>query len=70
LNWRLWLRGDVGGFGVGTQRSINAIANVQYIINQYVLFTVGYRYLGIDFKEDVLNDVRLKGVQLALGIHF
>ncbi len=70
-NWQLWLRGDVGGFGVATQRSINAIANVQYIINQYVSFAVGYRYLGIDFKEeDVLNDVRLKGVQLALGIHF
>jgi len=70
-NWQLWLRGDVGGFGVGTQRSINATANVQYIINQYISFAVGYRYLGIDFKEDdVLNDVKLKGVQLALGIHF
>jgi len=70
-NWQLWLRGDVGGFGVGTQRSINAIANVQYIINKYISFAVGYRYLGIDFKEeDVLHEVKLKGVQLGLGIHF
>jgi hypothetical protein len=70
-NWQLWLRGDVGGFGVGTQRSINAIANVQYFINKYVSFAAGYRYLAIDFKEeDVLHDVRLKGVQLGLGIHF
>ena len=70
-NWQLWLRGDVGGFGVGTQRSVNAIINLHYIINQYISFAVGYRYLGIDFKEeDVLRDVQLKGVQLALGIHF
>ena len=70
-NWQLSLRGDVGGFGVGTQRSINAIANVQYMINQNLSFALGYRYLGLDFKEeDILSDVRLKGMQLALVIHF
>ncbi len=70
-NWQLWLRGDVGGFGVATQRSMNATANVQYIINQHISFAVGYRYLDIDFKEeDVLHNVQLKGMQMALGIHF
>jgi len=70
-NWQLSLRGDVGGFGVGTQRSINAIASVQYMLNQYLSFALGYRYLALDFnEEDILNDVRLKGMQLALGIHF
>ncbi len=70
-NWQLWLRGDVGGFGVGTKRSINALANLQYSFNKYVSFIVGYRYLEIDFKEeDVLQEVKLKGVYLGLGIHF
>ncbi|GMR01457.1 MAG: hypothetical protein BMS9Abin19_0845 [Gammaproteobacteria bacterium] len=70
-NWQLWLRGDVGGFGVGTQRTINALANIQYIFNKYVSLTAGYRYLQIDFKEeDVLNDVKLEGVYLGVGIHF
>jgi len=69
--WQLWLRGDVGGFDVGTQRMVNATANVQYIFNTYVSFTVGYRYLQIDFKEDdILYDVNLKGVYLGVGIHF
>ncbi len=70
-NWQLWLRGDVGGFGVGTKRSINALANAQYIFNDYVSFIVGYRYLEIDFKEeDVLQEVKLKGVYLGVGMHF
>lgn len=69
--WKLWLQGDVGGFEVATQRTVNAIANMQYIINTYVSFTVGYRYLQIDFKEDdILYDVNLKGVYLGVGIHF
>lgn len=70
-NWQLWLQGDIGGFEVATQRTVNAMANVQYIFNSYVSLTVGYRYLQIDFKEDdILYDVNLKGVYLGVGIHF
>lgn len=70
-NWQFWLQGDIGGFEVSTQRTVNAVVNVQYIINNYVSFTTGYRYLQIDFKEDdVLYDVNLKGVYLGVGIHF
>jgi len=70
-NWQLWLRGDVGVFSVDTKRNINALANVQYIFNQYVSAIVGYRYFKIDFKQgDILKDVELKGVYLGVGIHF
>jgi outer membrane receptor protein involved in Fe transport len=70
-NWQLWLRADLGGFDVSTQRMINATADVQYMFNDYVSMTVGYRYLQIDFKEDdFLYDVNLKGAYLGLGIHF
>ena len=70
-NWHVWLRGDIGGFNVGTQRSINATADIQYILNSSVSFTMGYRYLDIKFKEDdVLYDVVLDGLYLGVGIHF
>lgn len=70
-SWQLWLQGDIGGFEVATQRTVNAMANVQYIINNTISLTVGYRYLQIDFKEDdILYDVNLKGVYLGVGIHF
>ena len=70
-NWQLWLRGDIGGFDVSTQRMINTTADLQYLFNDTFSFTVGYRYLQIDFKEDdFLYDVNLKGVYLGVGIHF
>jgi len=69
--WQLWLRGDIGGFNVGTEKTVNTIANIQYIINSTISFTAGYRYFQLDFKEDdLLYDVKLKGVYLGLGIHF
>ncbi|MFV2005585.1 MAG: hypothetical protein ACC650_10275 [Gammaproteobacteria bacterium] len=69
--WHAWVRGDIGGYNVGTQRIINFTADMQYIINTYLSFSLGYRYLKIDFKEDdVLYDVSLNGLQIGLGIHF
>ncbi|RKZ67322.1 MAG: hypothetical protein DRQ44_05745 [Gammaproteobacteria bacterium] len=69
--WHTWLRGDIAGFGVGTQRSINITADIQYLLNSSISFTVGYRYLDIEFKEDdVLYEVILDGIYLGLGIHF
>jgi len=69
--WHTWVRGDIGGFDVSTQRVINFIANMQYLMNSNISFTIGYRYLQIDFKQDdFLYDVTLNGIQLAVGIHF
>lgn len=69
--WHTWLRADIGGFGVSTQRIINITGDVQYIINTHVSFSMGYRYLEIDFKEgDILYDVTLNGLQISVGIHF
>jgi len=70
-NWLVWLRGNMGGFNASTQRIIDLSADVQYLINSTISFTMGYRYLKIDFKEDdVLYNVALDGVYMALGIHF
>lgn len=69
--WLVWLRGNMGGFNASTQRIIDLSTDIQYLINTTISFTMGYRYLKIDFKEDdVLYDVALDGVYLGLGIHF
>lgn len=69
--WLIWLRGSMGGFNVSTQRIIDISTDVQYLINPTVSFTIGYRYLEIDFKDDdVLYEVALDGVHIGLGIHF
>ncbi len=69
--WHAWLRGDIGGFNIATQRVINFTADMQYIINTYISLSMGYRYLAIDFKEDdILYDVSLNGLQIGIGIHF
>ncbi len=69
--WVVWLRGSMGGFNVDTQRIIDASADFQYLINSSISFTIGYRYLEIDFKEDdILYDVTLDGLHIGLGIHF
>jgi len=69
--WLVWLRGNMGGFNVSTQRIIDLSTDVQYLINSTISFTMGYRYLKIDFKEDdVLYNVTLDGVHIGLGIHF
>ena len=69
--WLIWLRGSMGGFNVSTQRIIDVSTDFQYLINPTISFTIGYRYLKIDFKQDdVLYDVALDGVHIGLGIHF
>lgn len=69
--WLVWLRGNMGGFNASTQRIIDLSTDIQYLINSTISFTIGYRYLKIDFKEDdVLYDVALDGVYMGLGIHF
>jgi len=69
--WLVWLRGNMGGFNASTQRIIDLSTDIQYLINSTISFSMGYRYLKIDFKEDdVLYNVTLDGVYIGLGIHF
>jgi hypothetical protein len=70
-NWLVWLRGNMGGFNASTQRIIDLSSDIQYLMNKNISFSMGYRYLKIDFKEDdILYDVALDGIYLGLGIHF
>ncbi len=70
-NWHSMVRGDIGGFNVGTQRMINVSADILYKLNSIISFSVGYRYLHIKFKdEDFLSEVALQGMRLGASIYF
>jgi hypothetical protein len=47
----LSLRGDVGGFDVGSQFTYNAIGLVGYNISRVVSLWLGYRVLGVDYQS-------------------
>jgi len=49
--WRLNLRGDVGGFGVGSDLSYHVLANVRWQASDAVGLVFGYRLLGFDYED-------------------
>jgi hypothetical protein len=56
--WRgfdLTLRGDVGGFGVGSDFTWQALAALRITLGDHWSFDVGYRALSVDFDDDDLD---------------
>ena len=47
----LVVRGDAGGFGVGSELTWNLIGNVQYHLSRTVSLGMGYRALSIDYEQ-------------------
>ena len=45
------LRGDVGGFDVGSKFTYNAVGLVGYNISQVVSIWLGYRVAGVDYES-------------------
>jgi hypothetical protein len=75
LSEKFWvnLRGDVGGFGVGSDFSwfVNALGG--YRVSQLISLDFGYRIWDFDFESD--NDLKrldaaLAGVAFGLTFHF
>jgi hypothetical protein len=67
----LSLRGDIGGFGIESERAVNAEATLRYQFGDTFSFKFGYRYLSVDFKDNSLvYDVSLDGFLFGLGIRF
>jgi hypothetical protein len=50
-DWRLNLRADVGGFGLGSDLLVHALANVRWQLTEAVGVVFGYRYIGFDYEE-------------------
>lgn len=51
-NWQLIVRGDVGGFGVGSDLSWQAISLLDWQPFENVSFIAGYRALYEDYEDD------------------
>jgi hypothetical protein len=45
------LRGDIGGFGVGSDFTWNGLAAIGYRFNEYITGLVGYRALYVNYKS-------------------
>jgi opacity protein-like surface antigen len=65
------LRGDVGGFGVGTEFSWQAMAFVAAALSSSVTIDVGYRGIGLDYRSTGLDfDVVFHGPVIGLALSF
>lgn len=70
--WTIFVRGDVGGFGIGSASDLawNLIAAFEYELSTKVSLLAGYRVLDYDYDARFLFDVQFQGPILAAQIRF
>lgn len=73
--WLLQFRGDVGGFGVGSDFSWQMQANAGYRFSKLFQTTIGYRYIGIDYDKGkgaqrFIYNIDTYGWVVHLGFNF
>ncbi len=73
--WWLGLRGDIGGFGVGTEFAWQAYADIGFRASHLVSIVLGYRALDLDYEDgsglDYINlDLLISGPQLGVVFTF
>jgi opacity protein-like surface antigen len=69
--WSAMLYGDIGGFGVGSDITYQAIAGVNWQFSEHLSAKVGYRYLYQDYeKNGFLWKMAAYGPYLGVGIRF
>jgi hypothetical protein len=69
------VRGDVGGFGVGSELTWNVVGNFLYQVSRTVYLSVGYRALDMDYEQGsgisrFKFDMRLHGPVLGAVFRF
>jgi hypothetical protein len=74
-NFLVGVRGDIGGFGVGSDVSWNASVLLGYRITGLLSVWVGYRALSVDYENGSGNDrfvydVTKSGPMIGLGFRF
>jgi opacity protein-like surface antigen len=69
--WTLVGYGDIGGFGVGSDFTWQALAGVNYHFSKSLSGKLGYRYLSVDYDKDgFLYDMASYGLYLGVGFRF
>ena len=67
--WALIVRGDIGGFGVGSDLTWQALGLIDWQPFKYVSFTAGYRALYQDYEDGSFKyDATTQGPLLGLNI--
>jgi opacity protein-like surface antigen len=71
------VRGDIGGFGVGSKFSWQVFAGLGYDVSRRVAVTLGYRYLDANYSRGLVNtpdhfvyDAAMHGPQLGFRFTF
>lgn len=73
--WWFGFRGDIGGFGVGSEFSWQAYADIGFRISRVVSILAGYRVLDMDYQSDTARttvdlDLKISGPQIAVAFTF
>jgi len=69
--WYAALRGDIGGFGIGSELTWNAFAALGYQMKENTTLELGYRHLSIDYESGGFSmDASMSGPYLGLGVTF
>lgn len=73
--WWITARGDVGGFGVGSELAWRASADIGFKASNLISIVLGYQALDIDYEKEggfqpVGLDVLMSGPQLGVAFTF
>ena len=73
--WWLGLRGDVGGFGIGSELTWQAYADIGFQASDMVAIILGYHALDIDYEggggfQTAKVDLMISGPQLGVVFRF
>jgi opacity protein-like surface antigen len=70
--WSLFGFGDVGGFGIegASDLTWQAYSGVNFAFNDSVVGNLGYRFMSIDYDDEIKVDVELHGPVLGLTYRF
>jgi opacity protein-like surface antigen len=69
--WTLAAYGDIGGFGVNSDFTWQALLGVEYEFSKTIAAKAGYRYIDVDYDKDGFAfDMAYSGLYFGLGIRF
>ncbi len=69
--WSLTVAGDVGGFGVGSRLTLQALGSVNYAWSENLTLKAGYRALHVDYRSGgFLYEVTQHGPAVAATYRF
>jgi hypothetical protein len=66
----LLLRGDIGGFGSGSEFATNLLGEVGWTMSEACQLALGYRYVYVDYRGDITFDMAHAGPTLGIEIRF